>query len=353
MKSFFKSFIRTSFILFRSLIISLIIIWFVIQSYNSYLTERLYSKTAFFNPSSKSSINSYQRETNLQIFKRLDYIHTPLAVSYQKALIQNYYDYAISCDEYYAVCEYLKPYLDHDFAKEAYDYLQQEGSLYENYRKALSLFQESRETNDFTDGFAVLDTLPKDYRDVSLLYESYEKVKNFTSSGDYVSNFSNKNYQKCSVKIIINTYNDGHYKFQILTNVTWYEKGKELQHSYERFGPKCLDGNVMSLNGTTWTLNDDGTLTVKSKTETTTFYPESYKDKKNAGAKNSSYPLLGILKPAKPANPNNKPYFPSGWNSHSNPYDVYDYDDPDDFADEWEDEFDSWDDAFMYWEDHN
>ena len=41
----------------------------------------------------------------------------------------------------------------------------------------------------------------------------------------------------------------------------------------------------------------------------------------------------------------------------TDPYDVYDYDDPDDFADEWAEEFgdgdydDGYDDAYDYWED--
>ena len=39
------------------------------------------------------------------------------------------------------------------------------------------------------------------------------------------------------------------------------------------------------------------------------------------------------------------------------PYDVYDYDDPDDFADEWAEEYgddfeDGYDDAYDYWEDN-
>ena len=33
------------------------------------------------------------------------------------------------------------------------------------------------------------------------------------------------------------------------------------------------------------------------------------------------------------------------------PYDVYDYDDALDFADDWEDEFDDWEEAYEYWED--
>ena len=37
----------------------------------------------------------------------------------------------------------------------------------------------------------------------------------------------------------------------------------------------------------------------------------------------------------------------------SDPYDVYDYDDADDFADEWEDEFEDWDDAWDYYEEHH
>lgn len=349
MKSFLKSFIRTCLILS----ISIIVLFFVRVQYNALLAKRVYEGIASYHHLDIKRLDDSQRKTYLKVFKNLDKIDSPVAVELQKELIQDYYDFAISHDAYTTVFNHLEPYLDHDFAKETYDRLKQQEALYNSYRDALHLFSSSYETQDFTEAFAALSALPKDYRDVSLLYESYEKVKNFTSSGDYVSNFSNKNYQKCSVKIIIDTYNDGHYKFQILTNVTWYKKGKELQHSYERFDPKCLNGNVMSLNGTTWTFNDDGTLTVKSKTETTTFYPESYKDKKNAGAENSSYPLLGILKPAKPSTSTSKPYSSSNWSSHSNPYDVYDYDDPDDFADEWGDEFDSWDDAFMYWEDHN
>lgn len=40
--------------------------------------------------------------------------------------------------------------------------------------------------------------------------------------------------------------------------------------------------------------------------------------------------------------------------SNNNFGDIYDadsYDNPDDFADEWEDDFDSWEDAYDYWED--
>lgn len=42
----------------------------------------------------------------------------------------------------------------------------------------------------------------------------------------------------------------------------------------------------------------------------------------------------------------------------TDPYDVYDYDDPDDFAEEWAEEFgdgdydDGYDDAYDYWEMH-
>lgn len=47
----------------------------------------------------------------------------------------------------------------------------------------------------------------------------------------------------------------------------------------------------------------------------------------------------------------------SGASSKNDPYDVYDYDDPDEFADEWGEEFgdgsyeDGYDDAYDYWED--
>ena len=47
----------------------------------------------------------------------------------------------------------------------------------------------------------------------------------------------------------------------------------------------------------------------------------------------------------------------SGDSSKNDPYDVYDYDDPDEFADEWGEEFgdgsyeDGYDDAYDYWED--
>ena len=47
----------------------------------------------------------------------------------------------------------------------------------------------------------------------------------------------------------------------------------------------------------------------------------------------------------------------SGSSSKNDPYDVYDYDDPDEFADEWGEEFgdgsyeDGYDDAYDYWED--
>ena len=34
-------------------------------------------------------------------------------------------------------------------------------------------------------------------------------------------------------------------------------------------------------------------------------------------------------------------------------YEVEKYNDPDEFADEWEDDFDSWEDAYEYWEDNN
>ena len=43
----------------------------------------------------------------------------------------------------------------------------------------------------------------------------------------------------------------------------------------------------------------------------------------------------------------------SGKNSGNykyDPYDVYKYSDPEDFADEWEDDFDDWEDAYEYWE---
>ena len=42
----------------------------------------------------------------------------------------------------------------------------------------------------------------------------------------------------------------------------------------------------------------------------------------------------------------------------NDPYDVYDFDDPDDFADEWVEEFgdgdfeDGWDDAWDYWQEN-
>ena len=42
----------------------------------------------------------------------------------------------------------------------------------------------------------------------------------------------------------------------------------------------------------------------------------------------------------------------SKWNR--DPYDVDDYDDPNDFASEWEDEFDDgYDEAYDYWEDEH
>lgn len=43
----------------------------------------------------------------------------------------------------------------------------------------------------------------------------------------------------------------------------------------------------------------------------------------------------------------------------ADPYDVMNFDDPEDFADHWADDFgdenyeEGWDDAFMYWEDHH
>ena len=37
-------------------------------------------------------------------------------------------------------------------------------------------------------------------------------------------------------------------------------------------------------------------------------------------------------------------------NYNDDPYDVYDYHDPEDFADEWEEDFDDWEDAYEYWE---
>ena len=45
-------------------------------------------------------------------------------------------------------------------------------------------------------------------------------------------------------------------------------------------------------------------------------------------------------------------------NTYSNSYDVYNYDDPDDFADDWAEEFDGgnydggYDDAYDYWEEN-
>ena len=51
-------------------------------------------------------------------------------------------------------------------------------------------------------------------------------------------------------------------------------------------------------------------------------------------------------------------YFDEYWGiDEYDPYDVYDYDDPDEFADEWGEEFgdgsyeDGYDDAYDYWED--
>ena len=35
----------------------------------------------------------------------------------------------------------------------------------------------------------------------------------------------------------------------------------------------------------------------------------------------------------------------------ADPYDIDNYSDADEFADEWEDEFEDWDDAYMYYED--
>lgn len=40
------------------------------------------------------------------------------------------------------------------------------------------------------------------------------------------------------------------------------------------------------------------------------------------------------------------------YNRYYDEYDVGDYDDPDDFAEEWEDEFGDYDDAYEYWEDN-
>ena len=46
------------------------------------------------------------------------------------------------------------------------------------------------------------------------------------------------------------------------------------------------------------------------------------------------------------------------YNTYSNSYDVYNYDDPDDFADDWAEEFDGgnydggYDDAYDYWEEN-
>ena len=42
------------------------------------------------------------------------------------------------------------------------------------------------------------------------------------------------------------------------------------------------------------------------------------------------------------------------YNTYSNSYDVYNYDDPDDFSGEWEDEFDDgYDEAYDYWEEEH
>ncbi|MCR4624846.1 MAG: hypothetical protein K5795_02605 [Lachnospiraceae bacterium] len=40
----------------------------------------------------------------------------------------------------------------------------------------------------------------------------------------------------------------------------------------------------------------------------------------------------------------------SSKNYNDDPYDIYDYHDPEDFADEWEEDFDDWEDAYEYWE---
>jgi len=42
-----------------------------------------------------------------------------------------------------------------------------------------------------------------------------------------------------------------------------------------------------------------------------------------------------------------------GWAVPSDPYDVHNYYDAEDFADEWGDDFDDWDEAFDYWEEHH
>ena len=60
--------------------------------------------------------------------------------------------------------------------------------------------------------------------------------------------------------------------------------------------------------------------------------------------------LAGRKPVKKSTGSNNSKYF-------YDPYDVYDYDDPDDFADEWAEEFgddfeDGYDDAYDYWEDN-
>ena len=148
-----------------------------------------------------------------------------------------------------------------------YNDLVEQKELYDAYSQADDCFSSGK----IEEGFAFLDTLPKDYRNVQRIYDSYNALKDCIFIGSYTNNPSKRDSSinsllRQSIKFELD-YHSEEFQLHVYKKVYWADDGTISDDFTYYVDTNDIDGNTIecgALNISTgkpnyiWTIDDNG-----------------------------------------------------------------------------------------------
>lgn len=121
--------------------------------------------------------------------------------------------------------------------------------------------------NRIKDCFALLDTLPSDYRNVQDIYDTYEQLKDIKFKGKHRDGAVGEVSQAIMFELYYSTY-DHVFQLHVNTQIYWSDGTIYKEHDFYIDPDDFEDENTIKYGSYTWSISDNGRLTEIEKGKT-------------------------------------------------------------------------------------
>ncbi|MDE7341713.1 MAG: hypothetical protein K2N80_14375 [Lachnospiraceae bacterium] len=177
--------------------------------------------------------------------------------------IKKYVSDLVEKDKYDNALEILDAYSTVSDFNDIYTDINEQKELYDTYLEMENCFSENR----IEDGFALLDTLPSDYRSIQDIYNTYDQLKDTNFKGKHRDGSIGEVSQAIMFELYYSIY-DHVFQLHVNKQIYWSDGTIYKEHDFYINPDDFEDETTIKYGSYTWSISDNGHLTEIEKGET-------------------------------------------------------------------------------------